>query len=296
MGPNPLLKLPRWNAQSKLVAMDWELEHFTLQAYVPHGGAGVDPVTYTRAPTDDELFLTAWQKLSPAHFRRLVLWGSKWGGSIAESYRRLYEAVVEYLLANGADVRGDRLGAEFVSRDYVGCHMPQSTSETMGTFGRDYLVSVFLIVRYKVNADFFDTRPFGFDFYSNSPAGRIFLPAIKWRRGGAPASVYGEPGTLIHGTLREEDLLEAFGNELMRLDPSNFDRITNAWLDVHPPQQAEGWPTREWVDAHPEDAQEMIQEFADALDELSPPGHYFGAHPGDGADFGFWPHDPGADI
>lgn len=33
---------------------------------------------------------------------------------------------------------------------------------------------------------------------------------------------------------------------------------------------------------------EIVQEIFDALNELSPEGYYFGAHPGNGSDFGFW--------
>ena len=33
----------------------------------------------------------------------------------------------------------------------------------------------------------------------------------------------------------------------------------------------------------------LMEVLFDALDDLSPQGHYFGSHPGDGSDFGFWP-------
>ena len=37
-----------------------------------------------------------------------------------------------------------------------------------------------------------------------------------------------------------------------------------------------------------EEAQELLLSLFDLLDEASPPGFYFGSHPGDGALFGFW--------
>jgi hypothetical protein len=45
-----------------------------------------------------------------------------------------------------------------------------------------------------------------------------------------------------------------------------------------------------------EDAHFLLTEIQDALELFAPPGAYFGAHEGDGADFGFWPgEDPGHD-
>ena len=80
-------------------------------------------------------------------------------------------------------------------------------------------------------------------------------------------------GSISTGTLRVEDLLDAFAGELCRL--------TN---DTH--KLLKDYAT---VDADDPDAQELVNELQDALSELAPPHVYFGSLEGDGADFGFWP-------
>jgi hypothetical protein len=44
-----------------------------------------------------------------------------------------------------------------------------------------------------------------------------------------------------------------------------------------------------WWDS--EDSDELLTQLFDALNACAPEGHYFGAHSGDGSDFGFWPVD-----
>ncbi len=46
----------------------------------------------------------------------------------------------------------------------------------------------------------------------------------------------------------------------------------------------------------PPDGDELVQELQDALNEISPPYGYFGAHGGDGADFGWWPDHGGIAV
>lgn len=84
-------------------------------------------------------------------------------------------------------------------------------------------------------------------------------------------------GTVSHGTMLPSDLIPAFLAELeaLRGQPVDF---------VEP-----GTATPEWIAANPEDADELLETLFDALDAYAPDGCYFGAHPGDGSDYGFWP-------
>jgi len=82
-------------------------------------------------------------------------------------------------------------------------------------------------------------------------------------------------GTLISGTLRDEDLLEAFADEL--------ERITHG-TGAHRSLISEARTLPE-----PEFASDIVAELIDALNEYAPIHCYFGALKGDGSDFGFWP-------
>jgi len=90
-----------------------------------------------------------------------------------------------------------------------------------------------------------------------------------------------EIGTLIHGTMRLGDLIPAFLDELKRLDPTSW--IFGQW--EHEIRDIEN----EWIERDPENAEYLLEALFDALNEHAPPYCYFGAHEGDGSDYGFWP-------
>jgi len=83
-------------------------------------------------------------------------------------------------------------------------------------------------------------------------------------------------GSISTGTLRTEDLLPVFAETVSLLDKNGKyeSLITEA-------NEVTNW-----------DADEngyILEELQNALDEYCPPFVYFGAHPGDGSDLGFFP-------
>jgi len=95
-----------------------------------------------------------------------------------------------------------------------------------------------------------------------------------------------ELGTLIHGTLRDEDLLQAFSDELARIDEPKFREVIKA--DAHLFAESANLTTEEIVEELGEYVTDVINDLMDALNEYAPDGYYFGSIEGDGSDFGFW--------
>ncbi len=105
---------------------------------------------------------------------------------------------------------------------------------------------------------------------------------------------YATIGSISTGTLRPEDLLASFAAELEHL----IQRNAEAWCSdrgraVRDAHVTLIWNAREALDEDGEltedaDADELIAELSDALQMFAPDYCDFGAHPGDGADFGFW--------
>ena len=93
-------------------------------------------------------------------------------------------------------------------------------------------------------------------------------------------------GSISHGTLRTEDLLDVFANEL------EYHVLRNAAdlpLAARETLRALVYDAREVEDYDSEAASEIVNELQDALQEFAPPYCYFGNTEGDGSDFGFWP-------
>ncbi len=80
-------------------------------------------------------------------------------------------------------------------------------------------------------------------------------------------------GTLISGTHQPEDLAPVFLNTIASADLGRAIRLG------------------ERFEAGREDVLDVLADMFDALNDIAPEGTYFGAHPGDGADFGFWRDD-----
>ena len=110
---------------------------------------------------------------------------------------------------------------------------------------------------------------------------------------------HASPGTVSHGTLRTADLITAFTATLDSLNDANCytsdgdeialvalsTRATDLLASIERLQASEP----DYFDS--DDAAEDVNTLIDILGEYAPPGHYFGAHEGDGSDFGFWPCD-----
>jgi hypothetical protein len=99
-----------------------------------------------------------------------------------------------------------------------------------------------------------------------------------------------EPGSVSHATLNTQHLLFAFADAL----EDCVQRNARAWCSdegrkVRDRLLAIVGEARE-VDPASDEAAYLVNEvFFDELEAFAPDGHLFGAHEGDGSDFGFWP-------
>ena len=85
-------------------------------------------------------------------------------------------------------------------------------------------------------------------------------------------------GSISTGTLRTLNLLEAFASEAeARCGDMATKAVSTARIYLDPDAIVDD-----------EQAQETLDELRFLLEDSCPPFVYFGTHPGDGADFGFW--------
>ena len=87
-------------------------------------------------------------------------------------------------------------------------------------------------------------------------------------------------GTVSNATMRPEDLIPAFLDELRSKRPLTRSHRKIA-SDIHRRMQKRGY----WDS---EDVGYDLENLFDLLDVYAAPYFYFGAHPGDGSDYGYW--------
>ncbi len=80
-------------------------------------------------------------------------------------------------------------------------------------------------------------------------------------------------GSISTGTLKTEDLILVFETEMTDLGKDELHTDFSGMTD-----------------------EEYLEKLSQILNDICPPFVYFGAHPGDGADFGFWPDWDALDI
>lgn len=89
-------------------------------------------------------------------------------------------------------------------------------------------------------------------------------------------------GSISTGTLRTEDLMISFADELAMIAPDH-DLVKEA-------AAVQTLWAAGWNDIYDHDlALDLVNELQDELSTNAPPYCYFGTLEGDGADFGFWP-------
>jgi hypothetical protein len=87
-------------------------------------------------------------------------------------------------------------------------------------------------------------------------------------------------GSVSSGTMREEDLIPAF-EAVLDAAGAGYDRPDAVARLL----AGEGLAGAEWAEV----AWYLNEDLFGALCDIAPEGCYFGSHPGDGADYGFWP-------
>lgn len=99
-----------------------------------------------------------------------------------------------------------------------------------------------------------------------------------------------QPGSISHGTMRNEDVLPSIMSTLFKEDPQKAREIWQENPDFFEAlcDKASGIDNPWW---NSEDANYISEELFDVMNDYSPEGHYFGSHPGDGSDYGYWPDD-----
>lgn len=94
------------------------------------------------------------------------------------------------------------------------------------------------------------------------------------------------PGSISSGTLVSKDLFIRF--MLFLAQNEQIKAAYKAYLEMYRHIKPSDNNPYVWNIPEDEITGWILEDMFDALNAIAPEGCYFGAHPGDGADFGFW--------
>jgi hypothetical protein len=89
--------------------------------------------------------------------------------------------------------------------------------------------------------------------------------------------------SLSEATMRPEDLIPCFIYAIQQIDPDNKPLMGS----MHELEVA----IQDELYFESEDSQFDLDYLFDTLNNLAPKGYYFGSHPGNGSDYGFWKYE-----
>lgn len=96
-------------------------------------------------------------------------------------------------------------------------------------------------------------------------------------------------GSISHAIMKPEDLIPVFMNELETLDKERYDIIKKDYQeDLKAIEYYNTTPYSRHISEQQEQINWLLEELFDTLNNYCMPYFYFGAHEGDGSDYGFW--------
>ena len=94
--------------------------------------------------------------------------------------------------------------------------------------------------------------------------------------------------SVIHGTHRNEDLIPSFMEVINIFDPEKAKELKAKYPEME--KALKDLEENEDTNYFESEERDYIlnEVLFDVLDSFAPANYYFGSHPGDGSDFGFW--------